>query len=201
MCILVCLYWIVRSMCRTCPVGVRMWGEKDGRQQTRRASNLSAWHQSSVVWLAGLWTNTHTQTYAHRHAWIKARIVNSLEKPTANWLCNAKRKRWDSLPRNFKGPRWDAHLLREIFYLDAIAAVAPQQHYHISRKPQIRISVVAFFSLPPFDLFLCSSSPPSRLLTHYFFHCFLKSWAWVRKIYSPCMLAIAVHIKQYKYWW
>ena len=87
----------------------------------------------------------HTHTHTHGHAWIKARIVNSLEEPTTNWLCNAKRKRRVSLPENFKGPRWDAHLLWEIFYLDAIAAVAPQQASHISRKPHTWNSVVAFF--------------------------------------------------------
>lgn len=90
-------------------------------------------------------THTHRRKHTHGHAWIKARIVNSLEEPTTNWLCNAKRKRRVSLPENFKGPRWDAHLLWEIFYLDAIAAVAPQQPSHISRKPHTWNSVVAFF--------------------------------------------------------
>lgn len=91
-------------------------------------------HPSSIVGLTGL---QHTHTHRSWHTWIKARIVKSPEELTANSVCNAKRKHWVLLPRNFKGPRWDTHLLWEIFYLDAIAAVAPQQHYHTSRKPHI----------------------------------------------------------------
>lgn len=87
---------------------------------------------ATVQWSRTTLRRTRTHTNTHGHAWITARIANPLEKPATNWLCNAKRKRRVLLPRNFKGPRWDAHLLGEIFYLDA--AAAPRERYHVSRK-------------------------------------------------------------------
>lgn len=112
---------------------IKKWSKRDEFEVTFQLG--AVWHPSNVP----------CKIKEKTHSWIKARIVNSLEKATTNWLCNAKRKCWVSLPRNIKGPRWDAHLLREIFYLDAIAAVAPQQHYQTSRKSHIWNSVFLHF--------------------------------------------------------
>lgn len=79
--------------------------------------------------------NTHI--YKHTHAHMDQGTYWWFPWETTTWLYNANRKRWVLLPNDFKGPSWDAHLLREIFYLDAIAAAAPQQRYQASRKHHI----------------------------------------------------------------
>lgn len=124
LCVCICVCVLVHNCCMC----VQSMCDCKKRVQEEMCNNFPAWSSVALARCSRarrVMINTHTNT--HWHTWIKARIVNSPEKPTTNWLCNAKRKRQVLLPRNFKGPRWDAHLLWEIFYLDAM-----QQWHHSS---------------------------------------------------------------------